>query len=99
IYDQPSHGQLPGDTACWASTDGGLTWEHRANATQHSGNRAWFNHALGVAGNGDLIIATSGWDYTSPTGGKLDKPLDPIVVRSGDGGHNWTVTGRFPNAP
>jgi len=99
IYNQPSHGQLPGDVACWASSDGGITWTHRGNATRHEGNRAWFNHALGTAGNGDLLVATSGWDYHTDKGGKHDVPLVPIVTRSSDGGRSWKQVGRFPAAP
>jgi len=99
IYDQATHGQTPGDVAIWASSDGGLTWELRGKATQHKGNQGWFNHALGVAGNGDLLVATSGWDYHSAEGGKHDIPLVPVVTRSRDGGRTWTVVARFPAAP
>lgn len=99
IYNQASHGQTPGDVACWASTDGGLTWSLRGIATRHAGNQAWFNHALGIAANGDLLIATSGWDYESPQGGKVQTPLVPQVVRSSDGGRTWKQVGRFPAAP
>ncbi len=97
LYDQPSHGLLPGDVSCWASTDGGATWEQRANVTNHEGDRAWFNHALGVAGNGDLIVATSGWDYID--GAKTDRPLVPVVRRSSDEGRTWVESGRFPESP
>lgn len=99
IYDQPSHGQLPGDVACWASADGGVTWELRGRATKHEGNQAWFNHALGLAANGDLLVAAGGWDYTSAEGGKLDTPLVPVVSRSRDGGRTWSIVSRFPAAP
>ncbi len=99
LYNQPSHGKMPGDVACWASNDGGLSWEHRGNATKHEGNRAWFNHALGVANNGDLLIATSGWDYKTTSGSKFDKPLVPIVVRSIDKGVTSKVVAEFPKAP
>lgn len=99
IYNQATHGQTPGDVACWASTDGGRTWELRGIATRHVGNQAWFNHALGFAANGDLLIATSGWDYESPQGGKVQTPLVPKVVRSSDGGRTWSQVGRFPAAP
>lgn len=100
IYNQPSHGQLPGDVACWASTDGGLTWEHRGNATKHQGNSAWFNHALGVAGNGDLLVATSGWIFQEAGGkGSRNVPLVPIVTRSSDGGRTWRTAARFPQSP
>lgn len=99
IYNQASHGQTPGDVACWASTDGGRTWELRGLATRHVGNQAWFNHALGLAANGDLLIATSGWDYESLQGGKVQPPLVPKVVRSSDGGRTWKQVGRFPAAP
>lgn len=99
LYNQPAHGQLPGDVACWASADGGQTWEFRGNATQHVGNQAWFNHALGLAANGDLLVATSGWDYRTEKGGKQEVPLVPIVTRSSDGGRTWRQVGRFPATP
>lgn len=99
IYDQPSHGQLPGDTVCWASTDGGITWQWRGNATQHEGLSSRFNHALGLAANGDLLVAASGWSYDSPTGGKSDQPLTAIVTRSSDGGMTWRQIASFPPAP
>ncbi|MSU73418.1 MAG: DUF4440 domain-containing protein [Opitutus sp.] len=99
LYNQPSHGLLPGDVACWASNDGGVTWQRRGNATNHEGNSAWFNHALGVAGNGDLLVATSGWNYAAASGAKTDTPLVPVVTRSADGGKTWKQIGRFPEAP
>lgn len=99
LYNRPSHGQLPGDVVCWASTDGGRTWEFRGHATTHTGNQAWFNHALGLAAEGDLLVATSGWDYRTDQGGKQDVPLVPIVTRSSDGGRTWRQVGRFPAAP
>lgn len=99
LYNQPSHGQLPGDTACWASTDGGKTWTQRGQATQHEGLSGRFNHALGLASNGDLLVAASGWTYASPTGGKSDRPLPTIVTRSTDQGRTWHPIGNFPAAP
>jgi len=99
LYDQPSHGRMPGNVACWASPDGGQTWEFRGNATMHAGNQAWFNHALGLAADGDLLVASSGWDYRADQGGKQDVPLVPIVTRSGNGGRTWRQVGRFPAAP
>lgn len=99
IYNQPSHGQRPGDVACWASTDGGLTWEFRGNATRHEGNQAWLNHAIGFAANGDLLVASSGWNYKSSEGGKHDIPLLPVVTRSTDGGRTWKEIARFPASP
>lgn len=100
IYNQPSHGQMVGDVACWASTDGGRTWEHRGNATKYQGNGAWFNHALGVAGNGDLLLVTSGWAFQDAGGkGAQNIPLVPIVTRSSDGGRTWKTVARFPQSP
>jgi len=98
IYDQPAHGQLPGDTAIWASTDDGLIWEYRGNATQHVGHSARFNHALGLARNGDLLVAASGWNFISAQGGKTDQPLEALVSRSADAGRNWTTIAQFPLA-
>lgn len=98
LYDQPSHGLLPGDVACWASTDGGVTWTYRGNATRHVGKSAWFNHALGIARNGDLLVATSGWNYEAD-GKKSNIPLPPIVTRSSDGGRIWRKIADLPPSP
>ncbi len=98
LYDQPSHGLLPGDVASWASRDGGETWERRGNATRHEGNSAWFNHALGQDRHGGLVVASSGWSYHAD-GGKTDVPLPTRVSGSSDGGRTWRELGRFPASP
>lgn len=99
VYNQPAHGLLPGDVACWASTDGGRTWAWRGDATRHSGDSAWMNHAIGVAGNGDLLVASSGWNLRKEQPVKQGTPFVPVVVRSSDGGRSWKKAARFPESP
>jgi ketosteroid isomerase-like protein len=99
IYDQPSHGNAPGDVAIWASIDGGRSWQFRGRATRHEGNQAWFNHALGLAANGDLLVASSGWNFHDDRPAKHNVPLRTRVSRSNDGGRTWRDVGEFPPAP
>ncbi|HJN18940.1 MAG TPA: sialidase family protein, partial [Armatimonadota bacterium] len=62
IFNQPAHGTLPGDVDCWASTDGGETWERRATVAQRpEPNSNRMNVAAGLAGNGDLVVVASGY--------------------------------------
>lgn len=90
IHNQPSHLKLPADVDCWASEDGGRTWEKRGTPAPRDNKRvARGNVAAGLAGNGDLIVIASGWsDPTSATRGTI---MPPIVSRSSDGGFTWTI--------
>lgn len=101
IYNQPGHVQLlEGDVACWASTDGGVTWQLRGNATQHQPGTARFNHAIGSNAAGDIFVAAGGWSLVPNEDGKTFKRGElqrPVVSRSADGGKNWRVSTAFPD--
>jgi hypothetical protein len=95
IFNQPSHGSVAGDVECWASTDGGRTWQKRGTPAPHEPNTNRMNVAAGLAQNGDLIVISSGWSNRYPPGRK-GAPfragiLDPWVCRSADGGRTWKI--------
>ena len=103
LFNQPSHGRMPGELDCWVTADQGRTWERRTSPVMHKGshdNR--MNHAAGVAHNGDLIVISSGWtliDKEVPIHDStmdVDEVLDPVVCRSSDGGRTWSVSTNFP---
>lgn len=90
IFNQPAHGEAEGDVECWASLDGGRTWELRGTAAQHDEpNTNRMNVAVGLAHNGDLVVLTSGWALDASR--KLVRQLSPWVCRSSDGGRTWSV--------
>ena len=90
IHNQPAHLKRPADVDCWASADGGRTWAKRGTPSPRDTPKvARGNVAAGVAGNGDLIVISSGWsDPESKTRGTL---LPLRVSRSADGGRTWSV--------
>lgn len=96
VFNQPSHGALVGDAECWASVDGGWTWQYRGTPARHVGDSNRMNVAAGLAGNGDLIVLGSG--YTRPAEGFSSK-LPAAVCRSSDGGVTWVVSSDFPSGP
>jgi hypothetical protein len=96
IFNQPVHGRWEGDVEAWASEDGGYRWTKRGIATpgEPPGNR--MNVAAGCAGDGDLIVISSGWTPVLAPG--VEDPefefrkrevLAPRVCRSSDGGRTW----------
>ncbi len=95
IFNQPSHGQVAGDVECWATRDGGKTWQKRGTPAPHDPDTNRMNVAAGLAQNGDLIVVASGWSNRYPegkSGGAFRAGiLDPWVCRSPDGGRSWTV--------
>ncbi len=96
IFNQPSHGGLPGDVDCWASSDGGRTWEKRGMAAARPGpdfNR--MNVAAGLAADGDLVVVASG--YRDP--GRFRDFFPALVCRSSDGARTWQATSELPEAP
>lgn len=102
IYNQPGHVQLlEGDVACWASADGGVTWEFRGNTTRHAPGTARVNHAIGLAGDGALVAAASGWTLVRNDDGTFRRGelLRPVASRSTDGGRTWRISEEFPDAP
>ncbi len=96
IFNHPSHGAVPGDIECWASENGGWTWQYRGTPSPHEGDTNRMNCAAGLAVNGDLIVLVSGWD--NPGGGFNDK-LPCWICRSSDGGRTWKVIDEFPVSP
>lgn len=100
LFNQPAHGTQEGDLECWASQDGAV-WEKRGQVTQHVPRTARFNHAAGLAHNGDLVVLCSGWsDRAQPPRPKQaafrDAVLRPWVLRSTDGGRTWSQSDAFP---
>ena len=96
IFNKPSHGAVPGDVECWASEDGGWTWQYRGTPARHEGNTNRMNCAAGLAANGDLIALVSGWDNP---GGEPNNKLPCWICRSSDGGRTWIVSDNFPVSP
>ena len=103
IYNQPSHGRMPGDVECWASTDEGETWTKRSVAAPRGApgeNR--MNVSAGLTADGDLILVTSGWsDPGNPNAwSKIGHVLPTWVCISKDNGVTWTIDrDSFPTAP
>lgn len=100
IYNRPAHGALLGDVEIHASTDGGRTWAKRGTATRHEGETARFNHSVGRAANGDLLVVSGGWSYHPPDekgAYKKKKLLRPTASRSSDAGRTWTISEKFPD--
>jgi len=101
IFNKPSHGQMAGDVDCWASKDGGRSWQKRGTAAAHEPDANRMNVAAGLAAGGDLIVIASGWSNRYPSG-QSGAPfrsgiLEPWVCRSSDGGRSWSVDKRaFP---
>jgi hypothetical protein len=95
IFNQPSHGSAAGDVECWASTDGGQTWQKRGTPAAHEPETNRMNVAAGPARDGDMLVISSGWSNRYPPGQKGPAfragILDPWVCRSRDGGRTWTV--------
>lgn len=96
IHNQPSHLKRPADVECWASEDGGRTWAKRGTPAPRDNPRAARGHvAAGVAGNGDLIVITTGW--SDPAAESRGTILPPLVSRSTDGGRTWAIDAKaFP---
>jgi len=96
IFNQPSHGRLPGDVDCWGSVDGGRTWSKRGTAVPHDrADTNRMNVAVGLAHNGDLVVLCSGWQLDGPD---LVRRLEPWISRSSDGGFTWSVNTDSRNA-
>lgn len=103
IFNQPSHGSLPGDVECWVSRDG-RQWERRGKPAVHEPDTNRMNVAAGLARNGDLLVLCSGWSNQQQPGQEKkapfrDKILRSWVCRSDDGGRTWSVTREFPEPP
>lgn len=95
IFNQPSHGSVAGDVECWASKDGGRSWQKRGTPAPHEPETNRMNVAAGLAANGDLLVISSGWSNRYPPESK-GAPfragiLAPWVCRSADGGRTWKI--------
>jgi len=89
-FNRPSHGGVVGDIDCWASEDGGRTWEKRGTPGPHDSpdsNRV--NHAAGLGPGGELIVLCSGTTNVRPP--RPFRFLQPWVSRSSDGGRTWSI--------
>lgn len=92
-FNKPRHGGIVGDIDCWASEDGGATWEKRGTpGPQDSPGTNRVNHAAGRANNGDLIVICSGTTNVNPPG--PFEFLQPWISRSSDGGRTWSIDKR-----
>lgn len=95
IFNEPSHGSTAGDVECWASADGGQSWQKRGTPAAHEPETNRMNVAAGLAPDGDLLVISSGWSNRYPPGQKgaafRAGILAPWVCRSRDGGRTWTV--------
>jgi hypothetical protein len=105
IYNQPSHGRMPGDVECWASVDGGLSWSKRSVAApREEPQQNRMNVAAGLTAEGHLILVTSGWshpgDGNAPGLENFGHVLRTWVCISRDGGQTWSIDKQsFPKAP
>jgi len=96
IFNRPNHGTSAGDVDCWATEDGGTTWQKRGTPAEHDNEHSnRMNVAAGLATNGDLLVIASGWSGVKASG-ELGRPfreriLAPWVCRSADGGRSWSV--------
>ncbi|MCA1809463.1 MAG: glycoside hydrolase [Lentisphaerae bacterium] len=103
IYNQPSHGRMPGDVDCWASTDEGETWTKRSTAAPRgTPEQNRMNVAAGLTAEGDLILVTSGWSAPGnpEAWSNIGEVLPTWVCISKDGGVTWSIDKEsFPRAP
>jgi len=102
IFNQPCHGTWQGDLDCWASTDGGRTWQFRGRPAPHEPEKNRMNCAAGLAPNGDLLVLVSGWSDRDVPGKPrshhgVGHTLQAWVCRSKDAGHTWETIGVLPD--
>ena len=104
IFNQPTHGKWEGDVECWGSSNGGRIWEKRGTPAIHKPGTLRADVAVGLAGDGSLIVIVSGWKGRPPAptrvgeepkGENIDnnKALESLVCRSYDGGYTWSHGG------
>ena len=92
VFNQPNHGFTPGDVECWASSDGGTSWQYRSTPTRHAPQTNRMNCGAGVNQKGELVVLCSGWDHVSPLRDpKVSRPIRPSISISADGARTWEV--------
>ena len=104
IFNQPGHGNVPGDVECWASQDEGETWTRRSVAAPRgTPEQNRMNVAAGLTSEGNWILITSGWSQPGQSDTNrpdLNQVLPPWVCISKDGGRTWNIEKEsFPKAP
>jgi len=105
IFNLPQHGAADrGNVEVWASDDDGAHWVRQGTPTASSDKVARYNHALGIAHNGDLLVLSSGWskDQTESINfyqHKKQTLLNTLCYRSVDDGRTWRTYGEFPVGP
>jgi len=89
IYNRPRHGDVEGEVECWASGDGGRSWQYRGTPVRHQPDTSRINCACGLSRDGSFLVLVSGWHL------KEWQPIRlPAVCRSRDAGSTWTRDGR-----
>ncbi len=97
-YNSPAHTTLPADVDCWASSDGGKSWNKRGTAAPRPNAEANYCHwASGFTAKNELLVVASGMDDAANKHGQR-KPNDVRVFRSADFGKTWKMSGSFPAA-
>jgi hypothetical protein len=103
IYNQPSHGRMPGDVECWASQDEGETWTRRSVAAPRgTPEQNRMNVAAGLTAEGDLILVCSGWSAPGnpEAWSRIGHVLPTWVCISKEGGETWSIDkDSFPTGP
>jgi len=97
IFNQPCHGLWEGDVECWATADGGQSWQLRGTPAKHEPSTNRMNVAAGRNAKGELVVLASGWsDRPPPPPEGTPRPIHPPsailpiwVCRSADGGRTW----------
>jgi hypothetical protein len=96
IFNQPCHGKWEGDVECWASEDGGQTWQLRGVPAPHEPTTNRMNVAAGRTASDQPIVLASGWSNRNPVGqpsSPMGNEVLPIwACHSDDAGHTWQHT-------
>ena len=89
IFNKPSHGLEEGNAVCYASEDGGRTWNYMGTPVPNKPGTNRMNLAAGLSNDGSLVTLVSGW------GGKgfREYILPNVVNRSQDNGRTWIRKG------
>ncbi|MCK4344187.1 MAG: exo-alpha-sialidase [Bacteroidales bacterium] len=89
IFNKPSHGLEEGNAVCYASKDGGRTWNYMGIPVPNEPGTNRMNLVAGLSNDGSLVTLVSGW------GGKgfREYILPTVVSRSQDNGRTWTRKG------